>query len=932
MFKDISIKARLIGVIGMLSVVLIGVGTLGLVGMQKANEGLLSVYQDRTIPTGQIAAIRNRLMQNRLAIAVSLVTPTAEEIRRNTEVVEKNIAEIGSIWEKYTAGVRNAEEKKAADKFADDRKKFVGEGLKPAIAALRANNIREANRIVVEAVRPFFVPVGEGIDKLMALQGELAKQEYDEANARFSLFRNLAIAAIAIGVLLATVLGFFLIRAIVRPLTAAIGHFEEIGRGNYKNTIEVHANDEAGKVLSSLRDMQAKLDADITEANRAAAENLRIKSALDKVDSNVMMADPDGKIIYMNETVTAMMAGNEAELKKVLPQFDIRKLVGSSMDIFHKNPAHQRGMLSALRSTYRTQIKVGPLTFNLTANPVVDAKGERVGTVVEWKDATLELAAREKELREAAENLRIKSALDKVESNVMLADANLNIIYMNETVTSMMNRNEVELKKVLPQFDSRRLIGSSIDVFHKNPAHQRGLLENLRTPYKTQIKVGTLTFGLTATPVIDAKGERAGTAVEWRDRTAEVAVEDEVSGIVKAAAEGDFTKRVELAGKEGFFKALAENINSLLQTSSVGLNEVVRVLGALAKGDLTEKITNDYAGTFGQLKDDSNQTVAQLTEIITQIKETTDGINTSSKEISQGNTDLSSRTEEQASSLEETASSMEELTSTVKQNAENAKQANQLAVGASDIAVRGGQVVGQVVDTMSAISDSSKKIVDIISVIDGIAFQTNILALNAAVEAARAGEQGRGFAVVASEVRNLAQRSAAAAKEIKELISDSVEKVGSGTKLVDEAGKTMEEIVQAVKRVTDIMGEISAASMEQSTGIEQVNQAITQMDQVTQQNAALVEEVAATSESLQEQAQSLIQAVAVFRLEQGAAGGARTAARRSSNVTPMPVRSERKAEAAAPAAKPAAKPATRLAPKDAPRAKVAGGEDEWKEF
>ena len=934
MFKDISIKARLIGVIGMLSVVLIGVGTLGLVGMQKANEGLLSVYQDRTIPTGQIAAIRNRLMQNRLAIAVSLVTPTAEEIRRNTEVVDKNIGEITSIWEKYTAGVRNAEEKKAADKFADDRKKFVGEGLKPAIAALRANNVREANRVVLEAVRPFFVPVGEGIDKLMTLQQELAKQEYDEANARFSLFRNLAIAAIAIGVLLAAVLGFFLIRAIVRPLTAAIGHFEEIGKGNYKNHIEVQANDEAGKVLSSLRDMQAKLDADISEANRVANENLRIKSALDKVDSNVMMADPDGKIIYMNETVTAMMAGNEAELKKVLPQFDSRKLIGANFDIFHKNPAHQRGLLSGLRSTHKAQIKVGSLTFNLTANPVVDAKGERVGTVVEWKDATLELAAREKELREGAENLRIKNALDKVESNVMMADADMNIIYMNETVTAMMNRNEVELKKVLPQFDSRRLIGANIDVFHKNPAHQRGMLVNLRTAHKTQIKVGTLTFGLTATPVFDAKGERVGTVVEWKDRTIEVAVEEEVSGIVKAAGQGDFTRRVELTGKDGFFKVLAENINSLLQTSSVGLNEVVRVLSALAKGDLTEKITNDYAGTFGQLKDDSNQTVAQLNAIITQIKEATDGINISSKEISQGNTDLSSRTEQQASSLEETASSMEELTSTVKQNAENAKQANQLAAGASDIALRGGQVVGQVVETMTAISDSSKKIVDIISVIDGIAFQTNILALNAAVEAARAGEQGRGFAVVASEVRNLAQRSAAAAKEIKELISDSVEKVGSGTKLVDEAGKTMEEIVQAVKRVTDIMGEISAASMEQSTGIEQVNQAITQMDQVTQQNAALVEEVAATSESLQEQAQSLIQAVAVFRLEQGAgaAGGARTAVKRPSNVTPMPARSERKAEAAAPAVKPAAKPATRLAPKDAPRTKVAGGEDEWKEF
>jgi len=235
---------------------------------------------------------------------------------------------------------------------------------------------------------------------------------------------------------------------------------------------------------------------------------------------------------------------------------------------------------------------------------------------------------------------------------------------------------------------------------------------------------------------------------------------------------------------------------------------------------------------------------------------------------------------------------MEELTSTVKQNAENAKQANQLAIGASDVAVKGGQVVSQVVDTMSSINESSKKIVDIISVIDGIAFQTNILALNAAVEAARAGEQGRGFAVVATEVRNLAQRSAAAAKEIKELIGDSVDKVGAGTKLVDEAGKTMQEIVSSVKRVTDIMAEITAASQEQSSGIEQVNTAITQMDEVTQQNAALVEEAAAAAESLEEQAGNLAKAVAIFKL-----GGTtmrkterRYSATRPANVARLPVK------------------------------------------
>jgi methyl-accepting chemotaxis protein len=306
-------------------------------------------------------------------------------------------------------------------------------------------------------------------------------------------------------------------------------------------------------------------------------------------------------------------------------------------------------------------------------------------------------------------------------------------------------------------------------------------------------------------------------------------------------------------------------------------------------------------------------------------------ISTAASEIASGNQDLSQRTEEQASSLEETASSMEELTSTVKQNADNARQANQLAAGASEVAVKGGAVVGQVVQTMSSINESSKKIVDIISVIDGIAFQTNILALNAAVEAARAGEQGRGFAVVATEVRTLAQRSAAAAKEIKELISDSVSKVEDGTRLVDEAGSTMDEIVSAVKRVTDIMAEISAASQEQSSGIEQVNQAVTQMDEVTQQNAALVEEAAAAAESMQEQAHELTQVVGTFKLPGGGGHAAPTPVKRSNRpakVAKLPNRgpATRKAAVNSNTAESPSVPAQ-------PR-KVAsgGGGDEWEEF
>jgi methyl-accepting chemotaxis protein len=344
----------------------------------------------------------------------------------------------------------------------------------------------------------------------------------------------------------------------------------------------------------------------------------------------------------------------------------------------------------------------------------------------------------------------------------------------------------------------------------------------------------------------------------------------------------------------------------------------------IASGDLTVEVetkATDSSSLLAAMK----AMQQQLTTTVKQIKESTETITTASGEIASGNADLSQRTEEQASSLEETASSMEELTATVKQNAENAKQANQLALGASSVAVKGGAVVGQVVETMSSINESSKKIVDIISVIDGIAFQTNILALNAAVEAARAGEQGRGFAVVASEVRSLAQRSAAAAKEIKGLITDSVDKVDNGTRLVGEAGKTMDEIVSSVKRVTDIMAEIAAASQEQSSGIAQVNQAVMQMDEVTQQNAALVEEAAAAAESLQEQAQSLTQAVSVFKVAESEARVAVTAPPpRTATVTAL---KRRKPAEVKRALKAAPMPQTRKV------ANTKGGDAaEWREF
>ncbi|MFZ2403960.1 MAG: methyl-accepting chemotaxis protein, partial [Methylobacter sp.] len=463
--------------------------------------------------------------------------------------------------------------------------------------------------------------------------------------------------------------------------------------------------------------------------------------------------------------------------------------------------------------------------------------------------------------RIADESLRIKTGLDSSTSAITISGTDTLLTHMTPAAKELLSSIGG------PGFNVDGLYGNSLSSLFNNPEAAAKFDRAAQTGEDVDLFFKDHHLRLAARPIIGENGTSLGRVTQWLDRTAEVAVEQEVASLVHGAVMGDFTRRIEMQGKKDFFKQLGEGLNELMEITECGINDVVRVLGALSRSDLTQTITNDYAGSFGQLKDDANTTVEKLKEIIKQIQDATDGINTGAKEIASGNNDLSHRTEEQAASLEETAASMEELTSTVQHNAASAKQANQLAVDASDIAGKGVDVVGQVVRTMDDINDSSRKIGDIISVIDDIAFQTNILALNAAVEAARAGEQGRGFAVVAVEVRNLAQRAATAAGEIKNLIDDSVIKVSGGSKLVTQAGQTMEEIVNSIRGVTVMMSEISSASAEQTAGIEQVNQAIAQMDDVTQQNAALVEQAAAAAESLEEQAQSLSDTVAQFKVE-----------------------------------------------------------------
>lgn len=666
------------------------------------------------------------------------------------------------------------------------------------------------------------------------------------------------------------------------------------------------------------------------KASSQSVNTERQLQALELSSTSFMIADVDRNIVYANEAVLSLLKHNEKELQKVLPQFSADNLIGQNIDIFHKNPSHQRNMLANLRDTIVSSITVGTLNFRLTLMPLFDDSGTSLGTAVEWLD-----------ISELILKSGMLDALDRSQAvieftpqgDILKANANFLAVtgYVLDEIVGKHHRIFVDPKdhnsaeyldlwkklqageyqtgefKRITKAGKEVWIQASYNPILNNAGDVTGVVKYAvditaqkmkNADYAGQIEAigksqaviefemdGTIiqandnflnTLGYTLSEVkgkhhsmfVDAEYKRSHEYQEfWNQLNEGVHSSDEFKRIGKGGKEvwiqATYNPIFDVNGKPFKVVKYATDITG----RKVAVNEIKRVLTSLSQGDLTTEISVDFEGEFIEISDAMTSFINNLVEMISEIRTASDLINTAATEIAQGNSDLSSRTEEQASSLEETASSMEELTGTVKLNSENANQANGLASQASTIAIDGGTLINKVVDTMGSINDSAQKISDIIGVIDGIAFQTNILALNAAVEAARAGEQGRGFAVVASEVRSLAQRSADAAKDIKSLISDSVNKIENGNELVNQSGKTMEEIVVSIKRVNDIMAEIAAASSEQASGIDEVSKAVSQMDEVTQQNAALVEEAAAAAESLQAQSESMISQISVFKLK-----------------------------------------------------------------
>ncbi|MDI1299722.1 PAS domain S-box protein [Methylotenera sp.] len=987
---------------------------IGLYEISIANKSIKTIQEDRLIPTRDLGKIAELMVENRAILRTALSeskiqlvgkTPVLvldqQEVNNAATAIEQNIETISSLWKAYMATYLAPEEKVLADRFIKSRTKFVAEGLKPAIKAMKAGDIKEAMKYAGDT-RTLFNTAKPDIEALLKLQNDEAVKEFNVAQAQYKTTQLLTFAGLGFITLLLFWIGLIIARSITKPLNNAIDAFGKITSGNYSTAIDAYGNNELSKVLQSLKSMQTILSINEHQLKESAANTLEQSTQYENQlaaisqSTGVIEFSLDGKVIAANDIFLSILGYSRTEA--------IGQHHSTFVEPEYKTSAEYKAMWEKLNrgeSITGQFMRIGKggkeIWLEASYNPILNASGKPYKVVKYATDIT------EQKLKNADFEGQM-TAIGKSQGVIEVC-LDGNITKVNQVYLDMLGYKEHELlgKHVSMVLDPTfakseaykamwdKLVKGGTDAGQYKRIAKDGREVWIQASYNPiydlkgkPFKIVNYTMDITEQKLkaADNAGQLAaiskiqgviefdltGKIISVNENFANVSgySEKEIIGnhhsmfvessykssheykafwerLGRGEAEAGQYKRIAKGGREVWLQAsynpimdmngkpfkvvkyatdITEQYNNAA-TLAEAVEETQGIIEGAKTGDLSSRVPlAGKTGAIASLCDGVNALMDKMTEVIVQVREAGDTINTAAGEISSGNNDLSQRTEQQASSLEETAASMEQLASTVKNNAENAKQANQLAASASGVAIKGGEVVGQVVSTMSAINSSAKKIEDIISVIDGIAFQTNILALNAAVEAARAGEQGRGFAVVAGEVRNLAQRSASAAKEIKELISDSVSKTAEGTAQVEQAGKTMQEIVSSVQRVTDIMGEITAASVEQSAGIDQVNAAVTSMDETTQQNAALVEQAAAAAESLVEQAGSLTDVVSAFKLM----GSASFSGSQTKNRAPLRLASSHTKAKPAPKSVPAKSASTKIA------TKTGTNDDEWAEF
>ncbi|MGF1778993.1 methyl-accepting chemotaxis protein [Vibrio nomapromontoriensis] len=864
--KALSIKQRLFGLVLVATVSLFTVLGIGIHSSYTEKEAVEHLYNNHVESYSRLLAIDKLWAENRLMLQPLLV---ADNFEQNLNVSQK-LKENALTLEQLTALLIekfDLEHMSKIDKYqliAKQSEQLAKTSLLDISSTLSSSDESTRNnsnfRALISASISEIATYEQSIAGLIQENRQQSKEIYDQSKHVFWFEVALSSVITLFFICAYLIFAFIFNRDINSRLSNIRRYFTRLVKQDYLFEINVEKNDEIGQVLQSLKIMKVQLAYNMESVRQKAIAATRIKIALDHVSTNMMIVDNNNTIIYVNPSIIDMFKQAEEALTAYSPDFDANELLGVNINDLKLVTINQQ-----IAEVDQTQeIDINGRIFSIVSNPVIDETGKKIGYVTEWADRTTEIGSVRQKAKEA---MRIKIALDNVSTNMMIVDSDNTIIYVNPSIIDMFQQAEKELTAYSPNFDANDLLGVDINELNLVIINQQNDLNSPQTAEVVQtqeIDINGRIFKIVSNPVIDETGKQIGYVTEWVDRTAEIGVEKEIEHVIQSAVEGDFSQRMTLDGKNAFFTMLCSNMNRLLDTSEVSLTDIVTVLSSLAKGDLTSQITADYSGAFGELKTSSNLTVTKLKEMILHIKISADTINTATKEIAIGNIDLAQRTEKQARSLEVTSSSMEELTITVKQNSEHSKQANRLAKETSLNALKGGEVVKQVVENMADIHTSSQEVMNIISVIDSIAFQTNILALNAAVEAARAGEQGRGFAVVATEVRNLAQRSAAAAKEVESLIKSSVRKIETGSKLASQAGDSISGVVMSIQEVAQLIEEITQASVEQSVGIDQVTRAILDVDDVTQQNSALVEEGSAAASSLEDQVANLAIYIATF--------------------------------------------------------------------
>lgn len=872
--NSITIQTKIIAIFAMVAITSLGLGYSGVAGIVESNNGLEYIYKHEVTPLEELKIINDMYINNIVATGQKLERGIIASTKASTNV-EEALAAIDNQWKKYNAIQHSA----AESELAEEIKPLYDTALESAVLLKKIIRDEDRERLTIfnnsdvyQAVDPFT----QKLTQLINLHYAGVATEYNAIQTNYLVHRNMAIALIFIALAVSGLLGWNLNSSIM-PRLRAMNHdlLTSAQEMNNKLIPRSSYHDELTDVMDSYRALKTRLDFD---HNETVSSISRIKAALDHASMAVTIANENDRLIYLNDAAKMLFQNMSAGIAKHHADFSVDKMLGNNLSQYLENIADQQDFAEALKSTKQIDTYMAGHHLQLILNTVHDDKdGRYLGRMTQWNNRTTEVIAEQ-------------NVADLIQQTVS-GNLNERIDVSNMPPGAMRDISSGMNQLLEAVIDPLNMAANYVDLLSKGVIPAK-----ITTNYNGDFNI------------IKNNLNACGLAIE--------ALVSDGNLLAQAADAGLLNTRADATKHLGEYRKVVEGLNSILNAIVTPLNMAGNHLESIARGEIPAKITDHYNGDFNNIKNNlntcinainaligdsqmlanaasqgrvsvraeasnhdgdfrkivagMNKTLEMIVGPISTVKVAVETISTASKEIAQGNADLSRRTEEQAASLEKTAGSMEELSATVKQNADNAKQANQLANAASSVAVKGGDVVTEVVATMSAINTSAKKIEDIISVIDGIAFQTNILALNAAVEAARAGEQGRGFAVVAGEVRSLAQRSATAAKEIKTLISDSVTKTAEGTKQAENAGKTMQEIVASVKRVSDIISEIATASIEQNIGISQVNDAIIKMDAVTQQNTALVEEAAAAAEAMLEQAEELTNAVSVFQLEDDA--------------------------------------------------------------